>query len=328
MKMRVSKFFTSLCCCLAIWGTHGMGHASESSGKPLNIIVPFAPGTGPDTITREVAETLKTQTGRPVVVVNRPGANGSIAVQEFKRASADGNSLIILDSSILTINPHLYPSVRYATEDVAPLASLASVNFDLIVSKSLGVSSLDGFVDYARKNPGKISYGILNIGNPGHLGMLEFLDRLSLKMESVPYQSAVQAMLVDLSEGRIQATMASFATARPFVEQGRVQVLAGGGNGRSRGGNQVPVLGETPGLSNFTVTTWLAIYGPPTLPPAKKAELTNQLAAAMGSSKVADRLTAIGYERLEMSPEKLQTMLQADSLKYGSLIEKLRISVK
>ena len=184
--------------------------------KPIRIIVPFSPGQGSDVLARGLAQRLARTWGQPVMVENRPGANGILALEAVARAPGDGYTLLCTSGSPLVINPALYPKLRYDSESsFAPIALLAEVPMALVSNRDLPVRSVAELIRYAKDNPGRLRFASPGNGTTGHLAFERFKAAAGLKIEHVPYKGSQQA-INDLIGGQVELMFDALPSSLPL----------------------------------------------------------------------------------------------------------------
>ncbi len=199
--------------------------ASPFPNRPVTIVLPFAPGGGGDLLARIISAKLEPKLGQPVIVEDKPGAGGVIASNAVSKATPDGYTMLMGTSSPLAIDATLYKRLPYNPgNDFIPVAEVARVPFVLVVNPSLPVKSVAELIQYAKANPGKLSFGSSGIGSPGHLFMELFMSMTGTKMVHVPYKGSLPA-LTDVVAGHIQLMFCDVGPGRGQMESGRVRSL-------------------------------------------------------------------------------------------------------
>ncbi len=231
--------------------------------KHIRMVVGFPAGSVTDTVARLIAEQLSKSLGQPVVVENKPGANGAIGVAEVARAAPDGYTLLVTNSSSITINPQLYKQINYKASDFSPISMILDAPFILTVNpdwaKKNGVTSPKDVISYAKRQPDKLSYGSAGQGNIAHLSFVSWSNRTNVKMTHVPYKSASQAELALIS-GDLDAIFDTLS-AMPHITSGKLKALAVTASARIEQLPNVPTMAEA-GYENFEVTFWMGLLAP------------------------------------------------------------------
>ena len=206
---------------------------SQYPNQPIKLIVPYAPGGVPDTTARLLAQKLQDRVGQSVVVENRAGGNGSIGAGVIAAAPADGYTLLVVDTTLLSVSPLFISQLSYNPQkDFVPIAALARTPLFLAVSVETPIKTLQEFVDHARAHPGALNYGSAGIGSTHHLTMEAMKSALSLDITHVPYRGTSQAVPALLGN-HVQVLWASYPNLKAGVEGGKIRLLANNGLGRS-----------------------------------------------------------------------------------------------
>jgi tripartite-type tricarboxylate transporter receptor subunit TctC len=296
---------------------------AQYPSRPIRIVVTIPPGGAPDIAARVVGQKLAEGLGQPVVVENRPGANGNTAAGEVARAAPDGYTLILAADSLIAINPHLYASMPLDTlKDLAPVASLVANQFVLSVNPALPVKSLQEFVDYARKSSPPLHYASGGNGSQHQLTMEMLKARAGINLVHVPYRGGSPATAATMS-GEVAAMFAGTSTA-PQIRAGRLRALATSGAQRSTAFPDLPTIGESyPGFEN---SIWLGLFGPAGLPDEILSRLRAELTKTLQSKETRDRLhDAGGLEPFVTAPAEFAALIRRDHERYGKLIRELGI---
>ena len=249
--------------CLAITAAHAQDVAKPWPNKPLRIVVGFPAGSVTDTVARVVAEQLTKTLGQPVVVENKPGANGAIGVGEVARAAPDGYTLLVTNSSSITINPQLYKQITYKASDFAPITMIIEAPFILAVNpewaQKNSVDSIQALIRYAQAQPDKLTYGSGGQGNLAHLSFVSLSNRANIKTTHVPYKSGALAGLAIIG-GELNAGFDTLSTV-PNVQAGKLKALAVTSSKRIAQLPDLPTMAEA-GFAGFEITFWMGLLAP------------------------------------------------------------------
>jgi tripartite-type tricarboxylate transporter receptor subunit TctC len=253
--------------------------------RPVKFIVPLGPGSGADIGARLLADRLPARWGKPVVIENRPGADGLVAIQAFVAAN-DDHTLLFTPSGSFTVHPFQYEKLPYAPDDLVPIARLSNTIMAVGVPESMGIATLAEFVARARAEPGK--FNIAAVPGIGEFTFDYFVKTAGLRVAKVPYRDIVQAA-TDVGEGRIQIMMASYAILQPQAQAGRIKVLAV--NGRQR----APVLPEIPtaaeaGFPALELDGLVGLFGPRGMSNELRDKIAADVMAAAADPAIAARL--------------------------------------
>ena len=263
--------------------------------KPIRLLVGFPAGGPTDVVARIVGEKIAAQTNQQVVVDNRPGAAGNIAVELMTKANADGHTLVY-SSNAIALSPGLYAKLGYDPfKDIAPVIEIGAGCLVFVVHPSVPVKTVSEFVEYARARPGQLNYASSGAGTSTHLAVVLFEQRNGLKTQHVPYKGTAPS-LVDMIAGRTQFLMGAVLTAVPHIKEGRLRALAATGPKRIKSLPDVPTMQEA-GQTGFEVTTWQGIFAPAGTPPAVLARVHAEFVKAIHSPELRPRI-----EQQDMEP--------------------------
>ena len=296
---------------------------AQYPSRTVRIVVTIPPGGAPDIAARIVGQRLGENFGQPVVVENRPGANGNTAAAEVARAAPDGYTLILAADSLITINPHLYSRMPLDTlKDLAPVASLVANQFVLSVNPSLPVKTLQEFVEHARRASPPLNYASGGNGSQHQLTMELLKARAGIDLVHVPYRGGAPATTATMS-GEVAAMFAGTSTA-PQIRAGRLRALATSGAKRSSAFPELPTIAESyPGFEN---SIWLGLFGPAGLPEEALLKLRNEIGKILQTAEVRTRLhDAGGLEPFATSAAEFGALIRRDHERYGKLIKELGI---
>jgi tripartite-type tricarboxylate transporter receptor subunit TctC len=275
--------------------------------RPVRLVAPFVAGGLGDTMLRLIADPLSRSLGQPIVIEARPGADGQLAAMEVRRAAPDGYTLLVGETTSLSMVPMVRKDPPYdAVADFTPIGHIASGTYILAVHPSVPARTLDQFVSYARANPGVLLYGSSNA--PALLATAYFMRHARVQMVHVPYRGEPQA-IPDLLMGRFQVTIATpFLTAQP-VKEGRLRALAAVSPQRSRQFPDVPTLREL-GYPELPQISWVGLFGPARLPASITGRLSRELNAALAPAALRDELEKRGAVARGSSPEELREIVR------------------
>ncbi|MFT3821282.1 MAG: tripartite tricarboxylate transporter substrate-binding protein [Rubrivivax sp.] len=278
--------------------------------RPIQIVVPFAAGSPPDILARLLAEGWKRSGFAEAIVVNQPGAGGSLGVAQVAKAVPDGYTLALAGDAALVVNPALYPSVPLAPlQDLTPISQLVVTPTVLVVGKGSTARSVAELVDAARRQPGALSFASAGAGTSSRRNG-ELLQRSAdLRLTHVPYKNSP---LTDVAEGRVTMFFANPATLAPFLAGDRLRVLAVAARERLPRWPEVPTMAEA-GWPKVDSLAWFGLVGPAGLPAATAERLRDESAKALQDPAAAPRLEALGGWPVVSTPAAFKALL-ADEL--------------
>lgn len=296
--------------------------ALAQGGRVIRITVGFPPGQATDMVARLWAERWAALTRESVIVDNRPGQGGSLALGALARAQPDGTSLMLAHMSALCTNPHVFRSVPYDTlRDFEGAGLMADLPFVLVCHPSLPVRTLAELVQHARANPDKLSNASSGIGQVSHLAMEEIKRLNGISITHVPYRGSA-AGITDVLNGRVELALETAASTLPHIQAGRLRALAAGTRERLASLPDVPTLGEQ-GMPGFTAVTWLmAVYPTGVGRDALLATHAN-IERTMRTPEAQERLLALGaVPRFSRSPEEAQSFLREEFARWGEVVRR------
>jgi tripartite-type tricarboxylate transporter receptor subunit TctC len=254
--------------------------------------VPFAAGSGTDSVARAVASGLAARLKQPVVVDNKPGANAQVAAQFVAKAKPDGTTLFMTTNTSHSANPALYKSLKYdPIKDFTPVARVGELPFALAVHPAVPARTLAELLDYARANPGKLSYATPNSTSLVAMESIKHIARIDVL--GIPYKSSPQAM-TDLVGGQVQVYVADLGSGMGMLKTDKVRTLGITTAEPTPLLAGVPPIGQT--VKGFDLTSWNGIFGPAGLPPAVVQRLNTELQAVLADKELQDKLGQIGFQ--------------------------------
>ena len=289
--------------------------------KPITIIVSVSAGGSIDTIARTIAEELAKSLGEPVIVENRPGANGNLAASAVARAAPDGYTLLATGGSTLNLNPHLYKQLPFdPLKSFVPITMTARTNLILVVHPKLKVDTVEAFVALAKTQPGKLNYGSAGNGSLLHIAGELFNDAAGVDTNHVPYKGLAPAVN-DLLAGQIDFMFDS-ATTVPHIKAGKLKGLAVVGPNRLAALPDLKVLSAY-GIKGVEVASgWHGLFAPAGTPPEIVARLNAEAVKVLAMPKVKERISALGAEPASSSSAELSKRLASDIERLGPIVKK------
>ncbi|MEM5427081.1 tripartite tricarboxylate transporter substrate binding protein [Cupriavidus oxalaticus] len=304
-------------CAAALLATPALA-ADEFPSKPLRLVVPFAAGSGTDAVARLTAKYLGESLQQPVVVDNKPGANGTIAAEFVAKAPADGYTLFMTTNTTHSANPSLMKQLRYdPVKDFTPVSRMGNLPFMLVVNPQLPVKTLREFIDYAKAHPG-MSYASGN--STGIVAGATLSKMAGLKMLHVPYKSTPPAM-TDVMGGQVQAMFVDFAAGIANVRAGKLRALAVTTAQRSALLPDLPPVASAPELKGFDITSWNGVFAPAGVPAPVVERLNRELVAIATSKQHAAQFHALGFEPFGSTPAELNQFVVAELQKWSRLVK-------
>jgi tripartite-type tricarboxylate transporter receptor subunit TctC len=291
--------------------------------KPIQIIVTFAPGGTSDVLARAIAPDLSKALGQPVLVVNKPGANSTIATREVARSAPDGNTIGLFISAH-AINPHITKSLPYdSKKDFTPLAMLALMPGILTVNPSVPVKNLQELVALAKAKPGTLAYGTPGGLTSGQLSMQYLIKLAAVDITEIGYKGGGPA-LTDLLAGHIQMLINSPTSTIPHVKSGKLRPIATTGATRPEALKDIPTIAES-GFPGFELYEWYALFLPAGTPKPIVDRLYAEVMKVMASPAMVKRIAEIGAQSSTDTPQQFAKFLEKEDKVWGDLVKQIGI---
>lgn len=319
---RLLWVFLATCC--------AVGTASAQPGdwpaRPVRLVVPYPPGTGPDIMARLVTEKLGKELPASYVVENKPGVNGSIGSEVVVRAPADGYTFLLVDRLTVSVNPLLYKLSYDPREDLMPVSNIADVSLYLVVSSALPVSDYRSFVAHLKANPGKVAFGSGGVGSIMHLNMVLLQDGTGTSMLHVPYKAFAEVIPAMLA-GDVAVSSGGVEALQQHVAAGKFKLLAVGAPARTESAPDVPTIKEVAGDDLLISTSYVMLARTGT-PPDIVAKMNEALNRVLMDPEVRAATTRRGLKAYATPPEELERVIGADATRIGKLISDHKIAVQ
>ncbi len=266
--------------------------AQAYPNKPITLVIPFAAGSGTDGVARNVAQKLSERIKQPVIVENKAGASAQIAAQYVAKAAPDGYTLFMTTNTSHSANPWMFKTLSYdPIKDFTPIARVGELPFALAVNPKLPVTNLTELIEYAKKNPGKLSYATPNSTS---LVAMETIKRISgIDVVGIPYKASTQAM-TDLIAGQVQVYVVDLGSGMGALKSDRIRTLAVTTAKGSKSFPTVPSVAST--VKGFDLTSWNGIFGPANLPRPIVDKLNAELQAVFADKDFQQKIAATGFE--------------------------------
>jgi len=302
-------------------GASAGARAEDYPTRTIRAVVPFAPAGVMDLVARIVLERVGQSLGQQIVIDNRPGAGGTIAIDLVAHAPPDGYTIVIADpAGSLAASVSLYPKLNYdPIKDLAPIALMGTSGAVLSVSNALPAMTLQEFVALAKSRPGELLFGSAGNGTPGHLNGELFKRLTGIDVVHVPYRVGSQAV-TDLIAGRISFWISPIATVLPQIQAGQLRPLAVSGRSRSRELLDVPTVRES-GFGDYDVSTSYALFAPAGTPQPILGKLHAEVKRALETDSVQQRLRTAGVEPGVGPPEQVQRLLVTRIAQWSDVIK-------
>ena len=312
---------------LLLWVTLACAQSSAYPARPIRIVVAYTPAGATDILARTVGQKLTEAWGQPVIIDNRPGANGNIGTEYAAKATADGYTLLMVTAGTHGINPSLYRKLGFdAVKDFAPVSLVAMVPNIFVVNNAVPVKDIKEFIAYAKANAGKLNYGSPGNGSTAHLSMELFKSMTGIQMVHIPYKGSA-GVLADLIGGQIVATMDNMPPYVPQVKAGKIRALAVSPAKRSSAVPELPTVAEA-GVPGYDSGAWFGLVAPANTPKDIVAKLSRETARILKLPDVSARLLDLGAEPVGGTPEQFSAHIKAEITKWAKVIKDANVELQ
>ena len=304
-------------------------HAADPfPAKPVTLVTAFAPGSGPDAVLRLVAEKLGKAWNQRVIVDNKPGGGGFIAIDNAKRAAPDGYTLLQLDSEHLAALPYLYKSRGFETlKTFEPVAVLFRTPFFVAVSADSKWKSMSDLVAAAKAEPDAVTFGSWGVGSPGHLGAEQLGLSTGTTMQHVPYREVSQ-LFMSVGSNDVKWSFASLPSSQGAFKAGKIRYLAIAAPKRIPQMPEVPTVAEAGGPAGLDVNSFVVLVAPRGLPAAVRDKINADVQTALAEPDVKARFETFAFESLTWSPAEIERQAALKAKTYAELVQRKNISLE
>jgi tripartite-type tricarboxylate transporter receptor subunit TctC len=293
-------------------------HADDYPSRPITLVAVFGPGSASDTICRIIADKLSPLLGQPIVVEDRPGADGALAALYVHHQPADGYTLLMGTNSPLSADPFIHKDINYdPIADFVPVTRVGSFTLMLVVNPQLPIHSVKELVEYAKTNPGKLTYASGNTAGIVGVETLKLWAEISIL--HVPYKTTGPA-LEDIIAGRVSMMFADFTSVMPHVTAGTVRPLAISRIKRSSLFPSLPTMDEA-GIKGFNLDAWAGLVAPAGTPPQIVAKLNGALRKVIDSPDVQAKFKNVGFEGFSSTSQELGDYMKAELADWGKMVK-------
>jgi tripartite-type tricarboxylate transporter receptor subunit TctC len=308
-------------------GVAGLWSTAQSQDKypngPVKLIVGFAPGGGVDLLARGVAKKLSERLGQPVIVDNRPGAGSTIGANAVAKSRPDGQTLLFT-SIAHSINQSLYPSLPYDTvKDFVAVSPVATAPNSISANPNAPFKTLGEMIDYAKKNPGKVTYGAIGGSTTMHLGMAMLVSQKGLNMTYVPYPGTVPSVMAAIT-GEVQVVSSGYGNQEAFVRDGKLRLLAMTTAQPTRLAPGVPTVAQAADLPGFEIVNWMGIFAPAGTPAATVALLNDAIQKALADPEMLQIMNTQKVEPYASSAADFQKVVESDVVRFEKIVRETK----
>ncbi len=305
---------------MSLAATLGAAKAADYPDHPIQFIVPQAAGSATDTVARILAAELSRELGQQVIVDDRPGGALTIGLDLVAKSPPDGYTIGMGPIGALAITRHMVAKLPYNIEkDFQPIAMVARGHLLLAVSPNLSIHSVKELIDYAKKNPGKLTNASSSNGSPGHVGGELFKYMTGTEIVHVPYRGGAPA-ITDLIAGHVDIMFESLQSIATFARDGKVRALGVSGATRSPAFPDLPTIGET--VPGYLAPTWTGVIAPAGVPRSIVDKLNAAINKALTSEAFKEKFAKIGDEPAGGTPEEFAATIRANSAKWAEVVKR------
>jgi len=321
--MKRIQFLQAIAATLCLAGTSA-SLAQSYPTKPIRLIVPFPAGGATDLFARTLSQKMGEKLGTTLVIDNKPGAGGAIGSDMAAKAAPDGYTLLLATTSTHSIGPWINPKLPYDTvHDFTPIGHVGDAPSIMLVPNSSPAKTVREWIDYAKKNPGKLNYASSGNGTIVQLTAELFKSQAGVFVTHIPYKGTALA-IPDLISGKVDVVFDSLPTGMPHVRDGRLRALGVTSLKRSPLAPELPPIADT--LPGFESNTWFGLYGPKALPAEMVTRINTAANQALADPEVRDKLARLGISPTTSTPPQFASMVAEDAAKWKKIITERKIT--
>ncbi len=318
----VSSVAYSVLATLSVYATSALAWTD----KPVKMLVPAPAGGTMDIVARIIGQQLSVDIGQPIIIDNKPGAGGAIAIQALIAAPADGQTIMMTAENVLTEIPHVLKGGFDPLKDVKPIATVARASMVLVAGPAVSSESIKGFIEHVKANPGKISFASYSAGTSSHYAGMILNQKAGLDMQHVPFAGSPPA-LQQVMGGQIAIMFDGLATSLPQIKAGKLKAFAMASKSRSTHLPNLPTMAEL-GFTEFSFGNWLGVIASDKLSADLTAKINAAVIKAAASDAIKARLTAAGFEpNLNSSSQELAAGLKSDFERNAAIVKQFNIKL-
>ncbi len=301
--------------------------AQAYPNRPIRMIAPFPAGGLVDVLARAIGDELGKTLGQPVIIENKPGAGGNIGADIVAKADPDGTTLLMTSPGIQSINEFLYKTMPFDPgKAFMPISLVADMSMLVVVNPKVGVTTLQGLIDYARANPGKLNFGSAGVGTTGHPGQALLTHVAKIDIRHIPYRGAAPSV-TDLVAGQIDGLVDNPPTVISQIRAGTIVALAVAAKERLSLLPDVPAAAEA-GLPGWEASSWFGVVAPAGTPPEIVKRLHVEIAKAVRAPAMQRFTSQSGARMVGNSPEEFAKLIVDERRKWGEIIKSANISAE
>ncbi|MEY3611641.1 MAG: hypothetical protein RJB14_1363 [Pseudomonadota bacterium] len=324
--MKKRQLLRGLCAATLAVASLGLAQAQSYPTKAVRLIVPFPAGGATDLFARTLSQKISEKLGQPLVVENRPGAGGTLGSDLAAKAQPDGYTLLLSTSSTHSIGPNLNPRMPYdAVRDFTPIGQLGNAPSIMLVPNNSPAKTVKEWIDYAKKNPGRLNYASSGPGTIVQLSAELFKAQADVFVVHIPYKGTALA-IPDLITGKVDVLFDSLPTGLPHVRDGRLRALGVTSAKPTAMAPGLPAIAEV--LPGYESTTWFGLFGPKNLPPEVVSRVNMAANQVLSDPEVVDKLLRLGIEPVGGTSAQFTAMLAKESAKWKKIITERKITLE
>ena len=303
---------------LALTGSHAL--AQSYPNKPIRVVVPYAAGGTSDILARQIGPKLTETFGQPVIVENKPGANGNVGAEFVAKSTPDGYTLLLTDVGGLVISASVYPTLPFdPAKDFSPIVMVSYSPHVLAVHPSVQAKDVRDLIAMAKAHPGKLNFAISGIGGAPHLAGIEFAQRTGVHWTYIPYKGGSDAV-TGVVGGQAHVLFNGMLATWPSVTGGKLKALAISSSARVPAAPNTPTVAEQ-GLPGFETGSFQAIVGPAGIPRETVGKLNAELRRALNTAEMKERFAKLGTEVRADTPQQLGEYLRVEKARWAKVVK-------
>jgi len=323
----MKRIITALFVAASLAGVALAAQAQNYPSKPIRIIVPYPAGGTSDILARSIGQKLSESLGQPVIVENKPGANGNVGAEFVARAAPDGYTLLLADIGALAISPSVYPQLPFdPAKDFSPVTMVAYSPHILVVHPSVPASSVKELVALAKEKPGKLNFAISGVGGAPHLAGVDFALRTGIQWTYIPYKGGAQA-IADVAGGQADVTMNGMLATYPLVQGGKLKLLAVSSAKRMSSIPNVPTIAES-GVPGFETGSWQGVVAPAGTPREVVAKLNSEISRIVTTPEMRDKLGVQGADVRTSTPDEFTSFIRTEMTKWAKVVKDANVKLE
>ena len=300
--------------------------AQTYPAKPVRVVVPYPAGGTSDILARSIGQKLSESLGQPIVVENKPGANGNVGAEIVAKSPADGYTLLLADIGALVISPSVYPTLPFdPAKDFAPVTMVAYSPHILVVHPSVPAASVKELIALAKSKPGKLNFAISGVGGAPHLAGVDFALRTGIDWAYIPYKGGAQA-IADVAGGQADVTLNGMLATYPLVQGGKLKLLAVSSAKRMSAIPDVPTIAES-GIPGFETGSWQGVVAPAGTPRDVVAKLNSEIGRIVTTPEMRDKLGVQGADVRTNTPDEFSMFIRSEMAKWAKVVKDANVKI-